>query len=154
MASLKRGMNEVVVNIAVDSDYGTPLCLIESGLKEMFKELPNTRVFEPQTRQITYYNKEVCQTCSNPVYERFETLKSMNTIVKYMNDEDAYLEWIEIIPDGADDFELWSVAEDDDDTFAEAVLLFRKLICTKSIADGGLYVGDKVYELRKDSELK
>lgn len=36
------------------------------------------------------------------VQERFETLKSMNTIIKSMNDESAYSAWIWIIPDGAD----------------------------------------------------
>lgn len=37
--------------------------------------------------------------------EKFETLRSMNTIIKNMNDESAYDAWIYIIPDGADDDE-------------------------------------------------
>lgn len=38
--------------------------------------------------------------------EKFEALRSMNTIIKSMNDESAYGAWIYIIPDGADDDEL------------------------------------------------
>lgn len=45
------------------------------------------------------------------VQERFEALKSMNTIIRLMNDENAYSSWIWIVPDGADDDNLMDIAK-------------------------------------------
>lgn len=77
------------------------------------------------------------------VQERFETLKSMNTIIKSMNDEGAYTAWIYIIPDGADDDELMEIAEEDETSFADACKLFAKLV--KKYMKYGLYVDGEVY---------
>lgn len=77
------------------------------------------------------------------VQERFEALKSMNTIIKSMNDESAYDAWIYIIPDEADDDELMEIAEKDEDIFKDACNLFAKLI--KRYMKYGLYVDGKVY---------
>lgn len=60
--------------------------------------------------------------------EKFETLRSMNTIIKNMNDESAYDAWIYIIPDGADDDELQEIAEEDEESFEDACKLFAKLV--------------------------
>ena len=77
------------------------------------------------------------------VQERFEALKSMNTIIKSMNDESAYSEWIYLIPDGADDDELQEIAEEDDETFKDACDLFAELI--KGYVKYGLYIDGEVY---------
>lgn len=75
--------------------------------------------------------------------ERFEALKSMNTIIKSMNDESAYNEWIWIIPDEADDDELMEIAEEDEETFEDACKLFAKLV--KKYMKYGLYIDGEVY---------
>ena len=75
--------------------------------------------------------------------EKFEALRSMNTIIKNMNDESAYDAWIYIIPDGADDDELMEIAEEDEESFEDACNLFAKLI--KRYMKYGLYIDGKVY---------
>ena len=75
--------------------------------------------------------------------EKFETLRSMNTIIKNMNDESAYDAWIYIIPDGADDDELQEIAEEDEEIFEDACKLFAKLV--KKHMKYGLYIDGKVY---------
>lgn len=39
--------------------------------------------------------------------ERADFVRSMNNIMVHMNDEDAYMKWIQVVPDGAtqEDFE-------------------------------------------------
>lgn len=69
--------------------------------------------------------------------ERFEILKSMNTLIKAMNNEEAYLEWIYLIPDQADDDELMECAEDSE-IFKEACELFRALL--KRYGKDGFYL--------------
>ena len=75
--------------------------------------------------------------------EKFETLRSMNTIIKNMNDESAYDAWIYIIPDGADDDELQEIAEEDEESFEDACKLFAELV--KKYMKYGLYVDGEVY---------
>lgn len=75
--------------------------------------------------------------------ERFEVLKSMNNIVRNMNDESAYNAWIWCIPDGADDEELQEIAEEDEETFKETCELFAKLV--QKYMKYGLYIDGKVY---------
>lgn len=75
--------------------------------------------------------------------EKFETLRSMNTIIKNMNDESAYDAWIYIIPDGADDDELMEIAEEDEDSFKDACNLFAKLV--RKYMKYGLYIDGEVY---------
>lgn len=65
--------------------------------------------------------------------ERYTLLKSMHTIVCLMNDESAYMRWINIIPDCVSDDELRDCASDDEimlsiDGLAEyiAVSVFAK----------------------------
>ena len=87
------------------------------------------------------------------VQERFEALKSMNTIIKSMNDENAYTAWIYIIPDEADDDELREIAEDDEESFKDAVHAFMGIMnkCLKYglYIDNTLYIDGKTY---RDSE--
>lgn len=60
--------------------------------------------------------------------ERTAILKSMHRLVLAMNDEEAYMAWILIIPDGADDVELESIALEDEDIFSDACNLFNRLV--------------------------
>ena len=72
--------------------------------------------------------------------EKFELLKAMHTLVKAMNDENAYLTWINVIPDGADDAELIEIAADDDEEiYRDACNTFRR-ICN-AYARYGFYLG-------------
>lgn len=75
--------------------------------------------------------------------EKFEALRSMNTIIKSMNDESAYNAWIYIIPDGADDDELMEIVEEDEETFEDACNLFARLIV--KYMKYGMYIDGKVY---------
>ena len=75
--------------------------------------------------------------------EKFETLRSMITIIKNMNDESAYDAWIYIIPDGADDDELQEIAEEDEESFEDASKLFAKLV--NKYMKYGLYIDGEVY---------
>lgn len=77
------------------------------------------------------------------IKERFEALKSMNTIIQSMNDENAYSNWIWLIPDGADDDELREIVEEDDETFEDACKLFTRLIV--NYMKYGMYIDGKVY---------
>ena len=79
--------------------------------------------------------------------EKFEALRSMNTIIKSMNDESAYNAWIYIIPDGADDDELQEIAEEDEDSFKDACNLFAKLV--RKYMKYGLYIDGEVYGTTK-----
>ena len=60
--------------------------------------------------------------------ERAEILKAMHRLVLAMNDEEAYMAWILIIPDGADDAELESIALHDEENFNDACNLFNRLV--------------------------
>ena len=67
--------------------------------------------------------------------EKLEALRSMNTIIKNMNDESAY--------DGADDDELQEIAEEDEESFEDACKLFAKLV--NKYMKYGLYIDGEVY---------
>ena len=87
------------------------------------------------------------------VQERFDVLRSMNTIIKSMNDESAYTAWIHIIPDEADDDELMEIAEEDEESFEDAVRAFMEIMNKRLkyglYIDSTLYVDGKIY---RDSE--
>ncbi len=76
---------------------------------------------------------------------RIEIIKAMNTIVTCMNDENAYMRWIYIVPDQAteDDFEF--IAEDEEE-FESAVRAFG--IIAKEYLDSGLYIDGDLYSCR------
>lgn len=76
--------------------------------------------------------------------ERFEALKAMNFLIRTLNDETAYYhKWIWIIPDEAADDELEDIAENDIETFKEAVQCFKSIM--KNYTEDGFYFGDEVY---------
>ena len=76
------------------------------------------------------------------IQERFEQLKAMHTIIMSINDEGAYMSWIYLIPDQADDDDLFMCAEDEE-IFADACISFRSLI--REYGGSGFYVGKEVY---------
>lgn len=75
--------------------------------------------------------------------ERFEMLKAMNTLVKLMNNEAAYMEWIYIIPDQADDDELMDTAMNYPDIFKDAVDCFKDIY--ERYANDGFYADKQLY---------
>lgn len=77
------------------------------------------------------------------VQERFEALKSMNTIIRLMNDENAYSSWIWIVPDGADDNDLMDIAKNHDDIFDDACKKFVTIM--EKRLKYGLYIDGKTY---------
>ena len=69
---------------------------------------------------------------------RFELVKSMHTIVMSMNDENAYMTWIYVVPDEATDEDLMDIAENDE-LYSDTCKLFTKLV-RKYGANSGYYV--------------
>lgn len=69
-----------------------------------------------------------------------EMLKGMHRIMCQVNDESAYyIHWIYYIPDEADDEELEDIAQNDDETFNDAVKCFKR--CVKRYAcKSGYYI--------------
>lgn len=59
--------------------------------------------------------------------ERTALLRNMNYQVKLIEDENAYMEWINHIPDEPDEEDFLEIAEDLED-FHSACVLFCKLI--------------------------
>lgn len=79
--------------------------------------------------------------------ERYNIVKSMDTIVKSVNDEDAYYRhWLYIVPDCADDGDYLSIAEDDE-LFADTAKSFLGIM--KRYAESGLYVARKLYTIEE-----
>ena len=67
-------------------------------------------------------------TLQQALKHKFNIVKGMNEIVKAMNDEDAYMKWVEVVPDEATDEDLQEIAEDDD-LFRYTVKTFNNLNC-------------------------
>lgn len=73
---------------------------------------------------------------------RVKLLVAMNTLIVALNDERAYFEWIELVPDQPTLEDFQDIAEDND-LYAEACLLFRQLF--KRYGKSGFYIsGDYV----------
>ena len=80
------------------------------------------------------------------ILERYEAIKAMNTLVKCLNNEEAYYDrWIYVVPDEASDDELMEIASEDyqEDTFKEASILFLQLM--NEYGSDGLYIDDTLY---------
>lgn len=76
--------------------------------------------------------------------EKYELVKAMNTIVKSLNNEEAYYNhWIYIVPDGADDDDLYDIATDEE-LFNDTVKCFKRNM--REYLKDGIYVGgNEVY---------
>lgn len=73
---------------------------------------------------------------------KYELVKAMNTIVKGLNNEDAYESWICIVPDEADDTDLHDIAKDEE-LFSDTVECFKRLM--DNYLGDGIYVAGKLY---------
>lgn len=74
--------------------------------------------------------------------ERVAYLKAMNLLITGINDENAYMRWIYLVPDGADDDDFEFIAEDNE-MYADCCKLFRELI--KAYGNSGFVTtGDTV----------
>lgn len=94
--------------------------------------------------------KEIVSKMSLKEKDRINTIIAMNVMVCNMNDESAYMTWIYLVPDCADEWDFIDFATNDDGTeenhlFDEAVGLFKKLWKRYAAEDNGLYIGDKTY---------
>lgn len=90
----------------------------------------------------TKLNVKRCQILKRTklMIEKFELLKAMNFIVRMMNDQGAYIDWIFTIPDEASEDELLDIAlDEDEEVFREACELFRE-ICHEYV-DAGFFLG-------------
>lgn len=74
--------------------------------------------------------------------ERADFVRSMNDIMTHMNDENAYMKWIAVVPDGADEEDFKAIA-DDEELFDDAVYLFKDL--TERYMKNGIYIGKTCY---------
>lgn len=77
------------------------------------------------------------------VLKNYELIKSMNTIVKSLNDETGYYDyWIEIVPDEANDDDLMDIAYDEE-LLEDTIKCFKKIM-EKYLTDG-IFINGKLY---------
>lgn len=93
---------------------------------------------------------EVVKVLSRNERDRLRAILAMHTLVIDMNDETAYMTWIYLVPDGANEWDFLDFARNDDGTetnhfFDEAVVLFKKLWKRYAAEDKGLYIGEQTY---------
>ena len=74
--------------------------------------------------------------------DRTDFVRSMDNIITHLNDEDAYMKWIQVVPDGAtqDDFE---AIADNEELFDSTVYLFKDLM--DRYMKNGIYIGKTCY---------
>ena len=73
---------------------------------------------------------------------KVKILEGMNNIIKALNNEEAYYEWIVTIPDEADEDDIKYCAEDEE-IFTEAVEDFKRIM--KHYLKDGFYIDKKLY---------
>ena len=74
--------------------------------------------------------------------ERADFVRSMNDIIAHLNDEDAYMKWIQVVPDGATQEDFEAIA-DDEELFDSTVYLFKDLM--ERYMKNGIYIGKTCY---------
>ena len=74
--------------------------------------------------------------------ERADFVRSMNDIIAHLNDEDAYMKWIQVVPDGATQEDFEAIA-DDEELFDSTVYLFKDLM--DRYMKNGIYIGKTCY---------
>ena len=82
--------------------------------------------------------------------ERLNTIIAMNIMICNINDEGAYMKWIYLVPDCADEDDFIDFARNDEGTeenklFDEAVELYKKLWQNYADEKAGLYIAGKTY---------
>ena len=95
--------------------------------------------------------KEVVRKFSSNEKDRLNAIIAMHIMVCNMNDESAYMTWIELaVPDCPSEWDFIDFAQNDEGTeenklFDEAVDLFKKLWNEYANDAHGLYIGRKAY---------
>ena len=74
--------------------------------------------------------------------DRTDFVRSMDNIITHLNDEDAYMKWIQVVPDGATQEDFEAIA-DDEDLFDSTVYLFKDLM--DRYMKNGIYIGKTCY---------
>ena len=74
--------------------------------------------------------------------EKAEFVQSMNNVVKHLNDENAYMHWITVVPDEAEQADFEDIA-DDEELFDEVVYLFKNIM--ERYLKNGIYIGKTCY---------
>ena len=74
--------------------------------------------------------------------ERYQIVKGMHEIIRCMNNEEAYMDWIYTVPDGASDENLRDIAEDDT-LFAETYKAFKSIFT--AYQEDGLFIDNKLW---------
>ena len=74
--------------------------------------------------------------------ERAEFVQSMNNVVKHLNDENAYMHWITVVPDEAEQADFEDIANDEE-LFDEVVYLFKNIM--EQYLKNGIYIGKTCY---------
>lgn len=74
--------------------------------------------------------------------ERADFVRSMNNIMVHMNDENACMKWITVVPDEADEEDFKTIA-DNEELFDGVVYLFKNLM--ERYMKNGIYVGKTCY---------
>lgn len=79
---------------------------------------------------------------NNVIKCKADLISSMNCIVTNLNNEDAYSQWIYIVPDCADADDFQSIAEDEE-LFVDAINSFKDII--HCYLKDGIYINKKLY---------
>lgn len=74
--------------------------------------------------------------------ERYQIVKGMHEIIRCMNNEEAYMDWIYTVPDGASDEDLRDIAEDDT-LFAETCKAFKSIFT--AYQEDGFFIDNKLW---------
>lgn len=94
--------------------------------------------------------KEIVRNFSTNESERFDAIIAMHIMICSIDDEEAYMTWIYVVPDAATEWDFIDFAKNDEGTtenalFNEAVELFKKLWNDYAAEENGLYIGDRLY---------
>lgn len=74
--------------------------------------------------------------------ERVDFVRSMNDIISHLNDETAYMKWIAVVPDEAEQDDFEAIA-DNEELFDGVVYLFKDLM--ERYMGNGIYIGKTCY---------
>ena len=73
--------------------------------------------------------------------QRYELIKAMHLIVSSLNDGDAYMDWIDTVPDGATDDDFVDIAESNE-LYDDVCAAFMRIV--KGYGNSGLYIWDDI----------
>lgn len=76
------------------------------------------------------------------INRKIEMIKAMNCIIQNMNNEVAYMIWINLIPDQATEEDFFDCAEDEE-IFIDACNLFKELM--EDFSKDGFFINNNLY---------